>query len=107
MARGWSAPERVTQAFHAIGAAIGSKRQPISDANNKKLFAFAEQLLRQGSPEVSNAVATCMLEQVWTASHESGFNFGLIDAYLGPQSRAYLIAWDDFHNTKTDGLTRK
>ena len=107
MALGWSEPEAGTQAFHAIGAAIASKRRPVSDRDKKKLFAFAEQLLRQGSHEVSNAVATCMLEQIWTAARESGFDFEAVDPYLGSESRRYLIAWDDFNKTKTTGLTRK
>ncbi|MBA2771424.1 MAG: hypothetical protein H0U34_05330, partial [Sphingomonas sp.] len=79
---GWSGPEQVSQAFHAIGVAIGSKREPISNANKKKLFAFAEQLLNHGSEEVTNAVATCMLEQIWTAAQTGGFDFSEVDPYL-------------------------
>ena len=97
---------RVSAAFHAIGAAIGSKRSPVADSDKKKLFAFAEELLTKGTPEVSNAIATCLLEQVWTAARESGFDFATVDPYLGRESRNYLIAWDDFQKTKTKGLTR-
>lgn len=107
MALGWDGPEQATQAFHAIGAAIGSKREPVSDANKKKLFAFAEQLLTSGSGEVANDVATCLLEQIWTAAHGGGFDFSAIDPYLGPETRGYLVAWDDFNKTKTEGLSRK
>ena len=108
MLRGWSGREReqVTVAFRAIGAAIGSKRQPVSSANKKELFAFAEQLLNHGSSEVMNAVATCMLEQIWTASQTGGFDFSEVDPYLGPEARRYLLAWDDFNKTMTDGLRR-
>ena len=76
---GWTGSEEATQAFHAIGSAIASKRQPVSDTDKKKLFAFAERLLKQASPEVSNAVATCMVGQIWTATRESGFDFSLVD----------------------------
>jgi hypothetical protein len=107
MSLGWSAPEQVTQAFRAIGVALGSKREPISSANKKKLFAFAEQLLNRGSEEVMNAVATCMLEQLWTAAHTGGFDFSEVDPHLGPKARHYLVAWDAFHRTQTKGLRRK
>ena len=107
MSHGWSGREQVTQAFHAIGVAIGSKREPISSANKKQLFAFVEQLLNHGSEEVMNAVATCMLEQIWTAAQTSGFDFSEVDPYLGPEARRYLVAWDDFNKTKTAGLRRR
>ena len=103
---GWTGSEQVTQAFRAIGSAIASKRQPVSDTDKKKLFAFAERLLKQASPEVSNAVATCMVGQIWTATRESAFDFSLVDPYLGSEARRYAIALDDFHKTKTIGLTR-
>jgi len=107
MSLGWRGPEQMTQAFRAIGVAIGSKREPVSSANKKKLFAFAEQLLNHGSSKVMNAVATCMLEQIWTAAQTGGFDFSDVDPYLGPEARRYLIAWDDFNKTNTEGLRRK
>ena len=94
-------------AFHAIGAALAKKRAPVSENNKKKLFAFAEQLLNHGSEEVMNAVATCMLESIWTASRDSGFDFRNVDPYLGPAARRYLTARDNFYGTETEGLTRK
>lgn len=103
----FTSPERATQAFTAIGTAIGSKREPISSANKKRLFDFAEQLLNHGSGDVMNAVATCMLEQIWNAARNGGFDFSEVDPYLGPEARAYLVAWDDFNKTKTPRLRRK
>jgi hypothetical protein len=94
----------VTDAFRAIGAAIGSKRCPIPDADKRKLFGLAEQFLKQGSDEVANAVATGMLEQLWTAARGSGFDLSTIDPFLGPEARGYLLAWDAFNKTRTPGL---
>ena len=54
-----------------------------------------------------NAVATCMLEQIWTAAQNGGFDFSEVDPYLGPEARRYLVAWDDFNKTKTEGLRRR
>ena len=31
----------------------------------------------------------------------------MVDPFLGPGARRYLVAWDDFNKTKTEGLTRK
>jgi hypothetical protein len=107
MSLGWSGQEQVTQAFHAIGVAIGSKREPVSSQNKKRLFAFAEQLLSHGSEDVMNPVATCMLEQIWTAVQTGGFDFSEVDAYLGPEARRYLTGWDDWNKTQTKGLRRK
>lgn len=106
MALGLSGPLQVTQAFRAIGAAIGSKREPVSSENKKRLLEFAEQLLNHGSDEVMNAVATCMLQQIWRASQSGGFDFGEVDPYLGPVARRYLIDWDNHNDTKTGGLRR-
>ena len=107
IALGWSGPEQVTQAFRAIGVAIGSKREPVSDSHKKKLVAFVEQLLKHGASDVSNAVATDLLEQIWTAAQTGGFDFSEVASYLGPEARRYLIAWDAFNKTKTQGLRRK
>lgn len=97
---------QVTQAFRAIGVALGSKREPVSSANKKRLFAFTEQLLNHGTSDVMNAVATCMLEQIWTAAQTGGSAFSEVDPYLGPEARRYLIAWDDFNKTRTEDLRR-
>ena len=107
VSQGWSEAEQVSQAFRAIGFAMSSKKRPISDANTKTLFQFTETLLTKGSPEVSNAVATDMLEAIWTSAHGGGFDMSTVDPYLGSEARRYLIAWDDFQKTVTPGLTRK
>lgn len=107
MELGWTKKEAPTYAFQAIGSALAHRRTPVSSANQAKIFAFADQLLRHGSGEVMNAVATCMLETIWSAAQGSGFDFTFVDEHLGPNVRGYLIAWDDFNNTKTKGLTRR
>lgn len=97
IAQGWTRREQTTQAFRAIGSAIASKRQPIAEGDKRKLFAFADQLLRRGSPEISNAVATGMLETIWKAARQSGFDLASLDPHLGPETRRYFTAWADFN----------
>ena len=101
----WGEDEPAYGAFRAIGVAIASKRAPPSIAEMKALFAFAERLLRHGSGEVSNMVATGTLEAIWAAAHESGFDFKIVNPHLGPEARRYLLAWDQFNETSTVGLT--
>lgn len=97
----------LSSVFTAIGQAVASKRDPITDKNLKRLFDRAEQLFRVGDPELANSIATDMLEAIWTAAQNSGFDFSRLDPHLGREARSYLLAWDDFNKTKTPGLTRK
>jgi hypothetical protein len=102
----WDEDEASYGAFRAIGVAIASKRAPPSIPEMKGLFAFAERLLKHGSGDMSNMVATCTLEAIWAAAHESGFDFKTVDPHLGHEARRYLLAWDQFNKTSTAGLTR-
>jgi hypothetical protein len=97
-ALGWREPERATQAFRAIGAAIGSKRHPLSDANKRKVFDLVEYFLKLGAPETKNGVATCMLNQIWMSAHGGGFDLSSLDSYLGPEARRYLAYWESLLN---------
>ena len=101
---GWDGRETPYGAFRAIGAAVASKRHPLPPHEAKGLLAFAERLLKQGSGDVQNMVATCMLEEIWLAARQSGFDFSLVGPYLGPESRRYLLAWDKFNKTTSPGL---
>jgi hypothetical protein len=64
MSCGWEGQDGVIQGFDAIGLATALNRRPVSEKNKKKIFAFAERMPRSGSQEVSNAVATRLLERV-------------------------------------------
>lgn len=93
-------------AFVAIGVAVGSSRQPMTSAAKKRVFAFAEQLIRDGSRDLAFSVANGFLVKVWEAAQNGGFDFSDVDAFLGPDSRRYLVWWDDTQNTRTPGLRR-
>lgn len=93
-------------AFTAIGVAVGSSRQPVSSSDKKKLFAFAEQLIRDGSQDLAFSVANGFLVAVWQAAHNGGFDFSDVDTFLGPESRRYLTWWDDAQSTRTPGFRR-
>jgi hypothetical protein len=71
------------------------------------LFSEIERLLHSPLDQVSNAVATDTLEEIWRAAHQSAFDFSTVDPHLGKETRAYLLAWDDFRGAKTEGLKRR
>ncbi|WP_338504052.1 hypothetical protein V6R86_09445 [Sphingomonas kaistensis] len=93
-------------AFTAIGVAVGSSRQPVSTSDKKKLFAFAEQLIRDGSHDLAFSVASAFLGTVWQAAQNGGLDFSDVDAFLGPESRRYLTWLDDVEGTRTSGFRR-
>ncbi|WP_344705850.1 hypothetical protein [Sphingomonas swuensis] len=93
-------------AFSAIGVAVGSSRQPVRSSDKKKLFTFAEQLIRDGSQDLVFSVANGFLVAVWQAAQNGGLDFGDVDDFLGPESRRYLTWWDDTQRTRTPGLRR-
>jgi hypothetical protein len=94
-------------AFRQIGRAIASKCNAIAQEDLKCLFQEVERLLTAADPMIANAVATGMLEAIWKAAHESGFDFATIDPHLGREARRYLLRWDEFNRTTTPGLTRR
>ena len=98
---------RINAAFRQIGRAIASKRNPIADKDLKRLFAEIERLLLSGDEHVSNAVGTDLLEEIWRATHHSGFDFSTVSPHLGGEARRYLLRWDDFNRTTTPGLKVK
>jgi hypothetical protein len=97
----------VPSAFRHIGRAIASKRHPLADSELKRIFQEVERLLKSGDEHVSNAVATGLLEEVWRAAHESGFDFSTLDPHVGVAARSYLLSWDKFNGTKTPGLRQR
>jgi hypothetical protein len=68
-----------------------------------RVFDFMEKLLVEGDQDMQNLVATGFLEGIMSCADESR-NYQWVDL-LGPESRAYCKAWDDFCGCKTPGLT--
>lgn len=97
----------VSSAFRTLGRAIASKRSPLADRDLKRLFQEIDRLLQSSDGQVSNAVATGLLEEIWRSVHESGFDFSTIDPHLGSAARSYLVRWDDFNGVRTPGLQRR
>ena len=69
----------------------------------EKVFKFAEQLMSDQDEEVSTAVATCFLENLMNRTPNELDPHAFVPL-LGPGSRDYCRAWDEFCGTKTEGL---
>jgi hypothetical protein len=67
------------------------------------VFALMEQLLVDGTEEVRDAAATCFLENLHNRVPEKIDPQSFVP-FLGPQSREYCRAWDQFCGTTTEGL---
>jgi len=74
----------------------------LSLQTKSKLFVYIENALTSADETLNNAVATCFLESLVQKSlqykPENAFPF------LGPESKAYCKAWEEFNGMKTEGL---
>lgn len=69
----------------------------------KDVCNYIEYLLRHGDEDVQNAAATCFLENLMNITPEQIDPKHYIP-YLGPLSKEYCRAWDEFTGIKTKGL---
>jgi hypothetical protein len=77
----------------------------IVSEDSKKLndiFNLIEKFMVQGEHSVKEAVATCFLENL-VNTLPPNFTKGFVD-FLGSESKAYCVAWDEFTGVKTEGL---
>lgn len=66
------------------------------------VFTFIEQCLQDGDEAIKDAAATCFLENLQNQGSHSDQWVHL----LGPESRAFCRAWDEFTGVDTPGLGR-
>ena len=72
--------------------------------NLKPIFDLIEQLMNDGDQTVKDAVATCFLENLINRASAGSVPARAFVHLLGPRSRAYCKAWDDFTGVRTEGL---
>lgn len=68
------------------------------------VFDVAERLMVEGDNEVKDAVATCFLENLLNVASAGRIDASKFVDLLGPESRAYCRAWDEFTGVHTEGL---
>lgn len=67
-------------------------------------LAFVEDLLVRGDEALKDAAATSFLENLLNQVSGGELDPATFVDLLGPQSRAYCKAWDEFTGVKTPGL---
>lgn len=69
-----------------------------------RIFDFVEYLMVHGNQDVQDGVATCFLENLINTASHGKFAATSFIKFLGPESRDYCKAWDEFCGAKTEGL---
>lgn len=90
----------VTEFSHYVVELIATEQ--VDDL--KKIFNLIEQLQVDGDIEVQTAIATCFLENLLNVASAGRIDTKKFVDFLGPESRAYCKAWDEFTGVHTEGL---
>ena len=85
--------------FGTLGSTMMGKRHELDDDVKQRFFAKAEELLANGDDETQTAVATGLLEAVANAAERAGIPRSRLYEWLGPESQAFVTAWDEFDET--------
>lgn len=77
---------------HAVAGTLGSLPPEAAEA----VFGLIEEVLRTGSEPIRTAVATGLLEALAGDLDRGVVTQEQLAPLLGPESRAYLRAWDEY-----------
>lgn len=72
----------------------------------EEIFVFAEELMRDGSPDVKDQVATNLLENVVNSAGQDSEYDALLVSLLGPHSLAFCKEWNRFSGGGIPALER-
>jgi hypothetical protein len=89
-------PETPILWMSAAGGALARAMDSLGEETLRAVFDLAERYLAGGSQSIRNGVATGFLEALASAVSAGFLEGPRLAAYLGPASRAYLDAWDQF-----------
>ena len=70
----------------------------------KEIFSLIEFFIDEGNQSVQDAASTCFLENLINSTSWGKLKSETFLCYLGPESKAYCKAWDEFTGVKTEGL---
>ena len=68
------------------------------------IFQMVEQVMDEGDPTARDAIATCFLENLINQASAGNIPYSAFVGLLGPRSRAFCKAWDEFTGVPTEGL---
>jgi hypothetical protein len=101
-------PEEIHPLMTVLGRYVEEKLNKPLDVTGKKeiknIFNLIERLIKQGNNIVKDAANTCFLENLINYTSAGRLEPEQFIHYLGPESKAYCKAWDEFTGVKTPGL---
>jgi len=100
-------PDSVPPTFLAGEIAVGMARSAPADFSDHELLTlceFVEKALHDESQAVREIIATGFLEGLMGEASAGRFDFTRLSAFLGPETKKYCRAWDEFTGARTPGL---
>ena len=88
----------------ALAVFVGEAFSDNKDMDFSQLFLYLEEVLVGDDEKAADAVATCFLENLINKSSHGEFSSLKFVKLLGPESREYCKAWDEFTGATTEGL---
>jgi hypothetical protein len=93
-----------TIAFATIGEGIIDRWDEISEPERVSVFSGIEALMTQPLQITRDAVATGLVEALNHRVFWDEMDGAFLDSYLGPETRKYWIAYDNFWGASTPGI---
>jgi hypothetical protein len=88
--------------FAVFSDYIAERLAHAPDPEMQKVFEYVESKLTGDNSEVDNAACTCFLENLMNRVPDK-IPAGHLVPFLGPKSRGYCLAWDDWCGIKPKG----
>lgn len=95
----------VTVRLGHLGRAFAEHAAELTTDQRRRFLDLLERVLTTGSQSDADAVATGFLEALLSA-YDRGFDLRSLWPDLGPKSRAYCLAWNDFTGSDTPDWMR-
>lgn len=89
-------PEMPTVWFGGAGRAVGERLGELEEHERHTIFAVVERHLAEGSELLGTCVTTGLLESLAHSVSAGRVSGPALAALLGPESRAYVDAYDGF-----------
>ena len=89
--------------FTLFSRYIADRLMRSADPELHQVFEYVESKLTDDDSEVHNAACTCFLENLMNRVPDK-IPAGHLIPFLGPKSRRFCRAWDEWCGMKTEGL---
>jgi hypothetical protein len=102
--RRWGEDPGIGLDVAAFSRFVLKRLQDAGSVEAQRIFDLIEELATRGDEAVQTAATTQCLENLVNHIGAGRLKPEAVVPYLGPESRRYCIAWDDFTGVATPGL---